>query len=124
MSVRLEVERIWFVVGWVVSWTRWRDDKRRRTRVARGEGGVGKSAREGRRRRVFLSSLRAVRGAYSVQKPVETAHLGNRCRGHGTIPNSCGQERRKLNICGMKNRRTVFEKWPSMPATAMVMPAK
>ena len=39
-------------------------------------------------------------------------------------PNSCGIDRRKLNTYGMKKRSIVLLKWPRIPATANVIPAK
>jgi hypothetical protein len=51
-------------------------------------------------------------------------HTGRRCRGQGTSLKSWGVEYRKLRIWGMKKRRRVLEKWPRMPTTAKVMPAK
>lgn len=38
-----------------------------------------------------------------------TTH-GTRCRGMGTNRKSCGQEKRKLNICGMKKSSSVLLK--------------
>ena len=51
-------------------------------------------------------------------------YLGTRCLGHGTRPNSCGQESRKLKICGMKNSKSVFEKCACIPTTANAIPAR
>lgn len=51
-------------------------------------------------------------------------NLGNRCRGHGMKWNSWGTDIKKLSICGMKKRSIVLEKWPKIPTTANVIPAK
>jgi hypothetical protein len=37
---------------------------------------------------------------------------------------TCGTERRKLKIWGMKKSSRVWGKWPIIPATAIVIPAK
>ena len=59
-----------------------------------------------------------------LNKPVCVSNLGNRCRGHGTILNNCGIEYKKFTTCGKQNNSNVSEKWPKMPATAKVIPAK
>lgn len=56
--------------------------------------------------------------------PVWTRKRGSLWRGQGMRWNSCGAEYKKLKICGINKRRRVFEKWPSIPTTAKVMPAK
>lgn len=57
-------------------------------------------------------------------RSVSELYLGKRCRGQGTKWKSCGMEYRKLNTCGMKNSRSVLLKWPRMPTTANVIPAR
>ena len=56
--------------------------------------------------------------------PALALNFGSRCLGQGTNLNSCGVDQRKLIIWGMKNSNRVLLKWPSMPTTANVMPAK
>mmetsp|Transcript_3991 Transcript_3991/g.9009 ORF Transcript_3991/g.9009 Transcript_3991/m.9009 type:complete len:142 (-) Transcript_3991:1032-1457(-) len=56
--------------------------------------------------------------------PVRALNFGSRCLGQGTNLNNCGVDQRKLIICGMKNSSRVLEKWPKIPTTANVMPAK
>mmetsp|Transcript_28147 Transcript_28147/g.41578 ORF Transcript_28147/g.41578 Transcript_28147/m.41578 type:complete len:87 (+) Transcript_28147:648-908(+) len=52
------------------------------------------------------------------------SNRGSLCRGQGTILKSCGEDHKKLMIWGMKNRRSVLEKWPKIPTTANVIPLK
>ena len=59
-----------------------------------------------------------------LNKPVCVSNLGSRCRGHGTSLNNCGIEYKKFTTCGKQNNNNVSEKWPKMPATAKVIPAK
>lgn len=54
----------------------------------------------------------------------EACYLGKRCRGHGMKRNSCGTDSRKLIIWGIKNNSMVLLKWPMIPTTAKVIPAK
>ena len=54
----------------------------------------------------------------------EASYLGKRCRGHGMKRNSCGTDSRKLMIWGIKNSSMVLLKWPMIPTTAKVIPAK
>ena len=51
-------------------------------------------------------------------------YFGKRCLGHGINLNSCGTDSKKLNTCGTKNSKRNLLKWPKMPTTAKVMPAK
>ncbi len=51
-------------------------------------------------------------------------YLGKRCLGHGIKWNNCGTDRRKLMIWGMKKSNIVLLKWPIIPTTANVIPAK
>ena len=50
--------------------------------------------------------------------------LGSRCLGQCTILKSCGEEYKKLTICGRKNSTSVSLKCPRIPATPSDMPAK
>lgn len=85
-----------------------------RTNVVSLEGGVGKSAFDGCKRWVFASNLvckkmqNVLAGCY--EKNNHPAYLGTLCRGHGTSPNNCGQDKRKLKIWGIKKSNSVFEK--------------
>ena len=56
-------------------------------------------------------STDAMAGLVQITHKMVPANLGTLCRGHGTSPKSCGHDRMKLNICGRKNNRRVFEKW-------------
>ena len=49
---------------------------------------------------------------------------GSRWRGHGTSPNNWGRDMVKLNIWGMNSNKRVLLKWPRIPETAKVIPAK
>jgi hypothetical protein len=82
-------------------------------RVVRPDGGWGKSAKEAVKWDVVRLRLDC-RILLNIAKKSKCnlAHRGNRCLGHGTRPNNCGQLRRKLNICGMKNSSRVLEKCP------------
>ena len=57
-----------------------------------------------------------------TQHKMVLTNLGTLCRGHGMSPKSCGHDRMKLNICGRKNNRRVFEKWAWIPTTAKAIP--
>jgi hypothetical protein len=39
-------------------------------------------------------------------------------------PKICGTEYAEFMICGIKKSKTVLEKWPRIPTTAKVIPAK
>mmetsp|Transcript_38107 Transcript_38107/g.94704 ORF Transcript_38107/g.94704 Transcript_38107/m.94704 type:complete len:273 (-) Transcript_38107:883-1701(-) len=56
--------------------------------------------------------------------PVAVSSVGSRCRGQCTNLKSCGDEYRKFAICGRKNITSVSLKWPRIPATPRVIPAK
>ena len=123
--VRLVAERIWPVVGCVVSCVSRRTDNVFRVNVARRDGGRGKSVVEGTRRALEGSRLAGCpRSAPEHRGSAAGAHRGSRCLGQGTSPKSCGQLSKKLKICGMKKSRSVLEKWPWTPTTAKAIPLK
>ena len=51
----------------------------------------------------------APRGVMEPSRSSGPTHLGTRCRGQGTSPNSCGHDRTKLKIWGRKKRSNVLE---------------
>ena len=57
-------------------------------------------------------------------KPVRGLNLGRRCLGQGTNLNSWGIDQTKFMTWGIKNNKSVLLKWPRIPTTANVMPAK
>ena len=83
-----------------------------RTNVVSLDGGVGNSAFDGCRRLVAASNLDATQifSRHYEKRYNHPANRGTLCRGQGTSPNSCGHDRRKLKIWGIKNSKSVFEK--------------
>jgi len=90
--VRLLASIIIPLLGWTVRLVKPRLARMCRVMVVNFDGGCSKTVLEGCSRLVFAS------------------YLGNLWRGQGTRPNNCGHERTKLNICGIKNKRSVLEK--------------
>lgn len=122
--VKLVAESIWFVFGWVVSCVSRNVEKSLRDIVVRREGGRAKSIVEGVRSAVVGLGLYNILSSTLLKCGKPNTHRGIRCLGHGTSPNNCGQLSRKLNTCGIKNKSSVFEKWPWIPTTANAMPLK
>ena len=102
--VKLLASRMIPVFGCNVSSVSPNAENKWRTNVVSLEGGVRKSAFDGCRRLVFASNLsrKKKRKIFSemscIKKSNHPANLGTLCRGHGTSPNNCGQDRRKLKI--------------------------
>lgn len=119
--VRLLASRILPVFGCTVSSVSPSVDSVRRTKAEIFDGGPSSNiVFEGCKRLVFGSNLWC---AWATALQVRgSAYLGTLCRGQGTSPNSCGQESRKLKICGMKNSSKVFEKCAWIPTTANAIP--